>query len=98
MLQQDQPADYILASGVGHTVREFAERAFSHVSLRAEDHIRVDPGLVRMRDSTTQVGDATLARQRLGWRPGLSFEQLIARMVDADLHELQLVRQPYQAR
>ena len=83
MLQQAKPDDYILASGIGHTVAELAEVAFEHVGLAARDHIRVDPGLVRPprrpgRSATRR------ARERLGWRP-LPFEQLIHRMVDADL-------------
>jgi GDPmannose 4,6-dehydratase len=88
MLQQDQPDDYILASGVGHTVRELAEVAFAHVGLSAMDHIRVDSELVRPAEEVPLVGDSTRARERLGWHPTLSFEQLIERMVDADLEEL----------
>jgi GDPmannose 4,6-dehydratase len=88
MLQQDQPDDYILASGVGHTVADLAEVAFAHVGLSTRDYIRVDPDLQRAPDPTPIVGDPARARDRLGWRPTLSFEQLIARMVDADLDEL----------
>ena len=89
MLQQDDPGDYVLASGVGRTVAEFAEVAFAHVGLDAGAHIRVDPELVRAPETTRQVGDPSRARERLGWRPELSFEQLIHRMVDADLQALQ---------
>ncbi len=89
MLQQDEPDDYVLASGVGHTVGELAEIAFEHVGLAAGDHIRVDPELVRAPETTRQVGDPSRARERLGWRPTLSFEQLIHRMVDADLRSLE---------
>ena len=88
MLQQDQPDDYILASGVPHTVAELAEIAFTHAGLNARDHIQVDPRLVRPPDQTLQVGDPTRARERLGWRPTVTFEQLIQRMVDGDLREL----------
>jgi len=84
-LQQDVPADYILASGVGHTVAEFAEVAFAHVGLRAEDHVRVIESLRRGHESTPPIGDASLAHRALGWVPTLTFEQLIHRMVDADL-------------
>jgi len=89
MLQQDRADDYILASGVGHTVAELADLAFGHVGLRAADHIRVAPSLVRSEGTTAPVGDPTRARQRLGWVPKMSFDQLIRRMVDADLRELQ---------
>jgi GDPmannose 4,6-dehydratase len=89
MLQQDQPDDYILASGIGHTVTEFAERAFGHLGLRAEDHVRFDASLRRPPEPTPRVGDASRARRRLGWRPTLSFEQLVDRMVEFDLRALQ---------
>jgi GDPmannose 4,6-dehydratase len=85
MLQQDEPDDYILASGVGHTVAEFADAAFDCVGLRAEDHVSVDTTLRRAPEPTPRVGDPSRARQRLGWRPTLSFEQLVERMVKADL-------------
>ena len=85
MLQHDEPADYILASGVGHTVGEFAERAFAHVGLAAADHLRSDPGLVRAREPAPLIGDASRARERLGWSPAVRFEALVARMVEADL-------------
>ena len=88
MLQHDQPADFILASGVGHTVGELAERAFAHVGLSSRDHIRVDHGLVRAPEGTLLIGDPSRARRVLGWQPTLTFEQLIQRMVDADLREL----------
>lgn len=89
MLQQDRPGDYILASGVSHTVAQLAETAFAHVGLDARDHIRVDPTLVRAPESTRQLGDPGHAHQRLGWMPTLTFEQLIGRMVDFDLRALQ---------
>ncbi len=89
MLQQDQPGDYVLASGVGHTVAELAQAAFACVGLRAEDHIRVDPALVRERERTPNVGDPSLALRELGWRAETSFEQLVERMVAADLRSLE---------
>ena len=92
MLQQEHPADYILASGVPHTVADLARVAFEHVGLDAADYIRVDPDLVRPPDETPIVGDPTRARQQLGWRPTLSFEQLVERMVDADLRALEAAR------
>jgi len=89
MLQQDEPDDYVLASGVGRTVEQFAEASFECVGLRARDHIRVDPGLKRGPESSPPVGDPSRARTRLGWRPTISFEQLVERMVEADLTALQ---------
>ena len=88
MLQQSQPDDYVLASGVGHTVAEFAEIAFAAVGLRAEDYIRVDSTLRREPERTPLVGDPSLARARLGWHPAVSFEQLVDRMLQADLSAL----------
>ncbi|HEX3692151.1 MAG TPA: GDP-mannose 4,6-dehydratase [Solirubrobacteraceae bacterium] len=88
MLQQDEPEDYLLASGVGRTVLELAQTAFTHVGLRAEDHIRIDPALRRPPEPTPSIGDPRKARERLGWQPTLSFEQLVARMVDAELAAL----------
>jgi GDPmannose 4,6-dehydratase len=89
MLQQDVPGDYVLASGAAHTVAEFARTAFACVDLDAERYLRVDSSLVRARESTPSVGDPSKARERLGWRASLSFEQLVERMVRADLRSLQ---------
>jgi len=90
MLQQERPDDYVLASGVGRTVAEFARVAFECVGLDAERHVRVDPALVRSSEGTPSVGDPARARERLGWRPRVSFEELVQRMVEADMRELQL--------
>ncbi len=91
MLQQEQPGDYILSSGAGHTVAEFAEIAFAHVGLNAVEYIRVERSLTRAAEATAPIGDPRRARRVLGWRPTLSFERLVHRMVDADLKRL---RQP----
>jgi GDPmannose 4,6-dehydratase len=88
MLQQDSPDDYVLASGVPHTVAEFARAAFQRVGLDSERYLRVDQSLVRPPERVLNVGDPSRARERLGWAPRLDFEQLVARMVDADLREL----------
>jgi GDPmannose 4,6-dehydratase len=87
-LRQDAPGDYVFASGIGHTVREFAGAAFAHVGLNADEYIRVDPALVRPAESEPLIGDASRARERLGWEPAVGFEQLVQRMVDADLRAL----------
>jgi len=88
MLQQERPEDYILASGVPHTVADFAHAAFACVDLDAERYLRVDHALVRAVESTPSVGDPTRARERLGWTPRVDFRGLVQRMVMADLREL----------
>jgi GDPmannose 4,6-dehydratase len=88
MLQQDAPADYILAGGVGRTVGELVDVAFACVGLDPADHVRVDPKLVRPSERTPPVGDATRAREQLGWVPETSFQAMIAEMVQADLAAL----------
>ncbi|HEV3033643.1 MAG TPA: GDP-mannose 4,6-dehydratase [Solirubrobacteraceae bacterium] len=94
MLQQDRPDDYVLASGVPYTVAEFAAAAFACVGLDAERYVRVDSSLVRPSESTPNVGDPAKARERLGWEPQVSFDGLVARMVQADLRSLQAVATP----
>jgi GDPmannose 4,6-dehydratase len=91
MLQQDEADDYVLASGVGHTVADLARAAFACVDLDAERYVRVEDSLVRAPEHTPSIGDPTKARERLGWTPRLSFEQLIERMVRADLRALEAV-------
>ena len=91
MLQQDDPEDYVLASGVPRTVAELARTAFACVDLEAERYLRVDPALVRSAERTLSVGDPSKAHERLGWKQRVSFQQLVERMVRADLHSLQSV-------
>ena len=88
-LQADRPDDYVLASGVGHTVREFAQAAFACFDLEAERYLRVDPQLVRAQEGTPSVGDPSRARERLGWKPEVSFTELVQRMARADLQQLE---------
>lgn len=85
MLQQDKPDDYVVATGKTHSVRELCELAFSYVGLNWEEHVVVDPELIRPADVDLLVGDASKARRVLGWQPTVSFEELIQMMVDADL-------------
>ncbi len=87
-LRHDEPGDYVLASGVARTVREFAEAAFAAVGLEAAPHLRVDPDLVRPPEETVVCGDASRAREVLGWEPRVSFEALVREMVGADLDRL----------
>jgi GDPmannose 4,6-dehydratase len=91
MLQQDRPGDYVLSSGVPHTVAELARTAFACVGLEAERHLRVDPALVRPAEGTPSVGDPGRARELLGWEPKVGFAELVERMVQADLRSLREV-------
>ncbi len=86
MLQQDQPADYVVATGETHSVREFLDAAFGHVGIDDwTPYVRQDPRFFRPAEVDLLVGDASRARAELGWRPTVSFEGLVARMVDHDL-------------
>jgi len=85
MLQQPEPADYVIATGLARTVRELCELAFSHVGLDYRDHVVTDPALIRPAEVDHLLGDPSKARQELGWAPDVSFEQMIQMMVDADL-------------
>src|SRR5205823_7998989 len=88
MLQQDRPDDYVIATGVSHSVRELVEIAFAHAGLNWEDHVRVDPALLRPAEVDHLLGDAAKARSELGWVPTVAFKELIEMMVDADLQRL----------
>jgi GDPmannose 4,6-dehydratase len=89
MLQQDEPSDYVVASGHGRSVRELVQLAFGHVGLDWQRHVRIDPSLQRgPAELHRLVGDATRARERLGWSPQLDFEQLVCLLVDADVERL----------
>jgi GDPmannose 4,6-dehydratase len=85
MLQQDEPGDYVVATGETHSVRQFCELAFGRVGLNYEDHVVVDERVMRPAEVDHLVGDATKARKVLGWQPHVSFADLVAMMVDADL-------------
>jgi GDPmannose 4,6-dehydratase len=85
MLQQDVPDDYVAATGETHAVSEFCQLAFAHVGLDWEEFVRTDPRFFRPAEVDVLIGDASKAQQKLGWAPELSFEGLVARMVDADI-------------
>jgi len=85
MLQQDEPDDYVVATGETHTVREFCEIAFSHVGLDYEQHVKTDERFVRPAEVDLLLGDPTKAKRVLGWEPKVSFRELVEMMVDADL-------------
>jgi GDPmannose 4,6-dehydratase len=88
MLQQSRPEDYVIATGVEHSVRDFLVTACEYAGLDWERHVRVDPTLLRPAEVDHLVGDASKAERELGWRPRVSFEELVALMVDADLTRL----------
>ena len=85
MLQQNDPADYVIATGRTTTIRQFCDMAFSHVGLDWREHVQVDATLFRPAEVNILLGNATRAKQALGWKPLASLEQLVAEMVDADL-------------
>jgi GDPmannose 4,6-dehydratase len=85
MLQQDQPDDYVIATGESHSVRQLVEAAFGHAGLEWQKYVRVDPLLLRPAEVDHLIGDASKARRVLGWKPTVSFERLVGMMVDADL-------------
>jgi GDPmannose 4,6-dehydratase len=85
MLQQDEPEDFVVATGKTHSVRELLDVAFGHLGLDPEDHVRVDERFIRPADVDQLVGDATKARQKLGWAPEVTFEELISMMIKHDL-------------
>ena len=88
MLQQDQPDDYVIATGKKHTVRELVQIAFSHVGLQPDEFVRTDPSLLRPAEVNTLCGDSAKARTRLGWQPAVNFRQLVEMMVDADMERV----------
>lgn len=90
MLQQDQPDDYVIATGETHSVREFLDLAFGYVNLDWQDYVEFDPRYLRPAEVDLLIGDATKAKQQLDWQPSVSFSELVALMVEADLRVLGL--------
>ena len=85
MLQESEPVDYVIGTGVQHTVQECVDIAFRHVGLDPSDFVRVDPNLIRPAEVDLLLADPTKARESLGWRAETNFEQLVGIMVEADL-------------
>lgn len=85
MLQAEVADDYVVATGVSHSVREFCDLAFGYVGLDYRAYVQTDPGARRAPESMPFVGDAGKARRELGWQPSMSFERLVRTMVDADI-------------
>jgi GDPmannose 4,6-dehydratase len=88
MLQQNEPGDYVIATGETHSVRELCQIAFDQVGLNWEDHVVVDQQFFRPAEVDLLIGDPSKARQMLGWKPEMGFEELVRTMVDADLSAL----------
>ena len=86
MLQQDQPDDYVIATGETHSVRDFAHTAFAHVGINDwERYVETDPQFLRPAEVDLLIGDADKARRKLGWEPRVKFEELVGMMVESDL-------------
>lgn len=85
MLQQDEPDDFVIGTGETHSVREFLERAFSYVDLDYNDYVKIDPRYFRPSEVDLLLADPTKAREKLGWKPSVSFDDLVKRMVDSDM-------------
>ena len=92
MLQQDQPDDFVVATGETHSVREFCELAFNHVGLDYKNFVVLDERFMRPAEVDLLVGDPSKAFEKLGWRPRTKFDELVRTMVDADL---QLLKELY---
>ena len=93
MLQQKAPEDYVIATGVSHSVRDLVEIAFAHVQLDWKTHVRLDPALHRPAEVEHLIGDSSKAHTQLGWRPTVDFVSLVKMMVDADLERVASTRQ-----
>ncbi len=89
MLQQDNPDDYVVATGETHSVRDLVQIAFERVGLDYEKHVVIDPKFIRPAEVDLLIGDASKAKADLGWEPEVSFKQMVEMMVDADLERLQ---------
>jgi GDPmannose 4,6-dehydratase len=88
MVQQDEPGDYVVATGQPHSVRKFVETAFAHAGLDPERHLKTDPEFLRPAEVDHLVGDASKAKRELDWEPRHSYNDLVEMMVDADLSRL----------
>jgi GDPmannose 4,6-dehydratase len=88
MLQQSEPEDFVIATGEAHSIQEFADAAFAHAGLEAAKYVKTDPQFLRPAEVDHLIGDATKAREKLGWQPRISFSELVELMVDADLERL----------
>lgn len=92
MLQQDQPDDYVIATGETHTVQELVEIAFGHVGLNWQDHVVIDPKFVRPAEVDLLLGDPSKAKKALGWELEVGFERLVTMMVESDLEKIKKLK------
>ena len=88
MLQQDKPGDYVVATGIGATVRDFAQVAFEHAGLNYKDHVEVDKRYIRPTEVDALIGDPSKAEKALGWKATTHWKELAELMVDADIAAL----------
>ena len=89
MLQQEKPDDYVICTGVNHSVRDLVKIAFDYVNLNWENYVVIDPKFFRPAEIGSLIGNSAKARKKLGWTPETSFEELIKMMVDADLEKVE---------
>jgi len=89
MLQVDEPEDFVIATGETHSVREAVEIAFARVNLDADEHLEIDPKYYRPSEVDVLLGDASKAKEKLGWEPKVRFQELVELMVGADVAELE---------
>jgi len=92
MLQQEQPDDYVVATGKMISVREFCEKAFARYNMNYEDYVEIDPRYYRPAEVDQLLGDPTKAKEKLGWEPKVSTDELINMMTD---HDFRLARRDY---
>lgn len=89
MLQQEEPGDYVISTGIGHTIREFCQQAFERVGLDYQQYVVFDQRFYRPVEEIPLIGDSARARQALGWQPRVNFDELVKLMVDADLAQIE---------
>lgn len=89
ILQQNEPDDYVIATGKTHSVKEFVELAFSYANLKWEDYVVMDERFFRPAEVHTLCGDFSKAKKKLGWEPEVSFEELVKMMVESDIRQRQ---------
>jgi GDPmannose 4,6-dehydratase len=94
MLQQERPDDYVIATGISHSVKDLVEVAFGHAGLDWRKHVKLDPKLIRPAEVEHLIGDNTKARTLLGWQPTVDFSGLVKMMVDADIERLSTTQVP----
>lgn len=89
MLQQEKPNDFVISTGELHSVRDLCQVAFEHAGLNYEDHVKIDQRFVRPAEVDLLIGDASQAQAKLGWKPEITFEQMVSRMVDSDIKAIE---------